>query len=200
MRAGFLDHALNLFRKSAAALRVDVCSVRFVVHDGCVRAELAQNAGRGFVSGAVRHVHRHPHFLQRHSARKTRLGKLDVTAKRVIDSAGPSDLSRGRPDRIDLAAKDQIFDLLLDLVVELVAVVPEKFDSVIFVRIVRRGENDARVGPERSRDVSYAGSWQRPDDQNIDAERGNACDQRVLEHVTGEPRVLAENNLRPRAL
>ena len=89
--------------------------------------------------------------------------------------------------------------MLLDLVVELVAVVPEKFDAVIFVRIVRRGENNAGIGAKRARDVSDPGRRQRTDQQDVDAERRDAGDERVLQHVTRKPRVFAEDDLRPRA-
>ena len=105
----------------------------------------------------------------------------------------------GRANRIDLAGENELLDFLFDLIVEFVAVVPEKFDAVVFVGIVRGGENDAGIGAERARDVSDARRGQRPDDENIDTERSDAGDERVLEHVTGKARVFAENDLRPRA-
>ena len=95
--------------------------------------------------------------------------------------------------------ENQLLDLLLDLIVELVAVVPEKFDAVVFVRIVRGGKHDARIRAERARDIGDAWRRQRPDQQHIHAERGNAGDERVLQHVTGEPRVFAEHDFRPGA-
>ena len=98
-------------------------------------------------------------------ARETRFRELDITAQRIVDPAGPPDFSRRRPDGIDLAAENEILDLLLDLVVELVAVVPEKLDAVIFVRIVRRGEDDAGIGAQGTGDVSHAGRRQRTDQQ-----------------------------------
>ena len=56
---------------------------------------------------------------------------------------GLADLAGGGADVFDLAAEDEVLDALLDFVVELVAVVAEKFDAVVLVRIVRGAEHDA---------------------------------------------------------
>src|SRR5205085_9855557 len=132
--------------------------------------------------------------------RETRLREFDVAAQCVIDARGPSDFTGGRPDVVDLAAKNQIFDLRLDLVIEFVAVVPKKFNAVVFVRIVGSGENDAGIGPEGAGDVSHARCWQRADDEDIHPERSDPSDERVFKHVTGETSVFAEHDLRSRAV
>ena len=105
-------------------------------------------------------------------------------------------LLRRWADRFDLAAEDEMLDSVLDLVVELVAIVPEKFDAVVLVGIVRSGEDDAGVGPQRARDVGHPGRRQRPDEQHIHAERNDPGGERVFQHVAGEPRVLADHDLR----
>src|ERR1700730_4089519 len=180
VRAALLDEALDFPRMSAATLRVDVHAVRLVVRDDDFRAELAQNARRRFVGGAVSHIDRYAHFLERHPTRKARLGKFDIAAKRVVDARGAPDFSGGWANRINLAGENELLDFLFDLIVELVAVVPEKFDAVVFVGIMGGGKNDAGIGPERAGDVSHARRRQRPDDENIDAERSDAGDERVL--------------------
>src|SRR6184192_4820679 len=140
--------ALNFLRMSAAAVGVDIGSVGRVVRDGDIRAQLAQNAGRGFVGGTVRDIDRDPHFFQSHSARKTLLGKFDITAKSVVNSGGAADFASGRADRIDLAAENELLNLLLDLIIELIAVMAEKFNAVVGVRIMRSGENDPGIGAQ----------------------------------------------------
>ena len=66
-----------------------------------VGAEFAQNAGRRFVSRAVRDIDRDAHFLERHSARKTGFGELHIAPERVIDSGGAADFSAvGRMESI----------------------------------------------------------------------------------------------------
>ena len=92
-----------------------------------------------------------------------------------------------------------MLDLSLDLVVEFVTVVPEKFDAVVLVRIVRGGEDDAGIGAQRARDVGHAGRRQRADQQNVDAERRDAGDERILQHVAGKAGVLAEHDLGSRS-
>ena len=82
---------------------------------------------------------------------------------------GAPDFARGRPNRIDLAGENELLDLLFDLVVELVAIVPEKFDAIVLVGIVRGGENDAGIGAKRARDVGDARRRQRSDQQDIHA-------------------------------
>ena len=77
---------------------------------------------------------------------------------------------------------------------------PEKFYTVVFVRIVRGGEDDPGIRAKRSSDISNTRGGQRTDNENIDAERGNAGDERVLEHVPRKPRIFTEHNFRPCAL
>src|SRR5262249_29501426 len=127
------------------------------------------------------------------------LREFDVTTERVIDARGASNFSSSRTDVVDLAAENEVLDLFFDLIVEFVTVVPEKFNTVVFVRVVRTGENNASIGAQRSGDVSHTRSRQRSDDENIDAERRDSGNERVLEHVTGKPGVFAEHNLRAHA-
>jgi len=51
----------------------------------------------------------------------------------VLGAGGATDFFCGRPNRVDLARKNELFDFAFDLVVQFVAVVPEKFDPVILV-------------------------------------------------------------------
>ena len=71
---------------------------------------------------------------------------------------------------------------------------PEEFDAVVFVGIVRSGKNDAGIGAQRARDVGDTGRRQRTDDKNIDTERSDPGDERILKHVTGKARVFAQHN------
>ncbi len=100
-----------------------------------------------------------------------------------LRSRSASNFAGRRPDVVDLTGKNQVFDLRFDLVIELVTVVPEKFNAVVFVRIMRSGENNAGISPQRTRDVSHTRRWQRSNDENIDTERSDSGDERVLQHV-----------------
>ena len=98
---------------------------------GDVRAKFAQNARRRFVGGAICDVHSHSHFLERHSTWKTCLGEFDVATERIIDARGASDFAGRWPNGIDLAAENELLDSVLNLIIQLVTVVPEKFDAVV---------------------------------------------------------------------
>ena len=196
----YFDDPLNLLRMHAAAVVVDVHAVRLVVRYDHLRAEFAQNARRRFVGGAICDIDSRRAFLRATFRGKTRLGEFHVAAERVIDARGASDFVRGRPNRIDLAAENELLDFFLDLIVELVAIVPEKFDAVILVGIMRSGENDAGIGAQRPRDVSHTRRRQRSDDENIDTERSDSGHERVFQHVTGKTRVFSEHDFRTRAV
>src|SRR5207244_13541009 len=81
------------------------------------------------------------YLLQRHPAGETCFCKLDITAERVIDTRGASYFVCRRPDGIDLAVKNELLDFFLDLIVQLVTVVPEKFDAVVLLSSVRSGND-----------------------------------------------------------
>ena len=74
--------------------------------------------------------------LERLAARKRAFSVFDIPAESVVDTHGLSDGLGGGADVIDLAAEHEVFDLFLDGVGKLVAVVIEKLDAVVVVRIV----------------------------------------------------------------
>src|SRR5436309_11788940 len=76
---------------------------------------------------------------------------------------------------------------------------PEKFYTVIFVGMVRSGEDDPGIRTKRSGDISNVWRRQRTDNENIDSEVSNSGNERVLEHVTRKPRVFPEHNFGARA-
>jgi hypothetical protein len=59
---------------------------------------------------------------------------------------------------------------------------------------VRRRDHDADVGPHRPRQEADRRRRQRPQQQHIDPDRQKARRQRLLDHVAGEPRVLADHH------
>ena len=85
---------------------------------------------------------------------------------------------------------------LFDLVVELVTVVAEELYSVVFVGVVRGRQNNSRVRAKRSGDTNTR-RGQRTDDQDIDAQGGDARHHGVLQHVAGKPCVFAQHDLAP---
>ena len=196
----FLHQFLDLVRVGAAAIAVDIRPVRVVVGDDHIGTEFAQDAGAGLVGGAVRAIQGDAQRFERESARERLLGEFHIAPHGVVDARGLADLRGGRPHILDVPAENQVLDACLDLVVELVAVVPEKFDAIVLIRVVGGGEDNAGVRPQRACDVGHAGGRQRTDQHGIAAERGEPCDHRVFEHVAREPGVLADDDLEPPAV
>ena len=93
-----------------------------------------------------------------------------------------------------------MLDFPFDGVVELVAVMPEKLDPVVLVRVMRSAQDDSRIGTQRPGDVSDARRRQWPDHEHVHAERGNSRHKRRFQHVARNPCVLADDDLRPGTL
>ena len=98
------------------------------------------------------------------------LGKLDVAAEGIVDAEGLPDPCCRWTNVFDLTAEDDVFDALLDIVIELVTIMAEELDAVILIGIVRGGKDDARIGAERACDVGNSWSRQWPDDEDVHSE------------------------------
>ena len=58
---------------------------------------------------------------------------------------------------------------------KLVAVVIEKLDAVVVIRIVRGGDDNAGIGAQAVGDPSHAGRGQRADEKHIHSHRQDAA-------------------------
>jgi hypothetical protein len=130
------------------------------------------------------------------SARPSRhrgLHRLYVAALGVVKALGAADRSRRRQRDVGVAF-DQPLDLHLDRVGELEAVRAKQLDAVVLVGIVRSRDHDADVSTHRAGQEADRGRRQRPEQQHVDADRQEACRQRLLDHVAAEARVLAHHD------
>ena len=89
---------------------------------------------------------------------------------------------------------EQRLDLGFDLVAELVAVRPEQLDAVVVERIVRGRDHHAEIGAHRARQHADRRRRDRAGEQHVHADRGEAGDQRGLDHVAGQAGVLADQD------
>ena len=78
--AVFADLGAQCLRVHGAAIAVDVGAVGRVADDENFRAQLAQDARRGLVGGAVGAVHHDAHAVQGQALGEGGLGKLNVAA------------------------------------------------------------------------------------------------------------------------
>ena len=74
-------------------------------------------------------------------------------------------------------------------------VLVEELDAVVLKGIVRGGDDHAGVGAQAAREKGDTRRRHRPDQQHVDTHRADARGERALEHVAGEARVLADDDL-----
>ena len=178
---------------SWSALAVDVEAVRLDADRDDVGAELPQRRRRHPIAGTLGAVDDDAQAFEREVARQRTLGEFDVAVVDAVDTLGAAKFA-AFGQALGHIAVDQTFDLVLDLVRQLVAVRPEQLDTVIVEGIVRRRDHDAEIGPHRAGEHGHGGSRHRPKLQHVHADGGETGDQRGLDHVAGEPGILADHD------
>jgi hypothetical protein len=114
-------------------------------------------------------IHHHAHAFEGQSARKRGFGIFNITAQRVFDAHRFANFRRGRANVFDAAVEDELLDLILDIIIQLVTIRPEKLDAIVPVGIVRRGNHDAGIRAQAARDVSHTRRRQWANKQDINA-------------------------------
>jgi hypothetical protein len=59
---------------------------------------------------------------------------------------------------LDFAAEDEILDVMLDGIVELVAISTEELDAIVGIGVVRSSDHDPGIGPQATGDICDSGS------------------------------------------
>jgi hypothetical protein len=83
---------------------------------------------------------------------------------------------------------------MLVVVAELVAVRAEQLDPIVRERIMRGRDHDSQVGAHRPRQHRHRWSRHRPEQHDVHADAGEAGNHRRFHHVTGQARVLADDD------
>ena len=176
-----------------AAFLVDVEAVGLDAEADDLGAELPQRFGRDLVGGAVGAIDHDAQAVERQVARQRALGEFDVAVLHAVDALGASEIGRlGEP--LAEIGIDQRLDAEFDLVGQLVAVRAEQLDAVVVVRVVRGRDHHAEIGAHRARQHGDRRRRHRAGQQHVHADRGEARHQRGLDHVAGQPRVLADQH------
>jgi hypothetical protein len=89
---------------------------------------------------------------------------------------------------------DERLDGLLDFIGQLAASTVEELDAVVIKRVVRSGDNHAKIAAEVLRHEGDARGGQRPDELHIDARSDEASLQSTLEQIAGHTGVLANEH------
>ena len=124
------------FRRGRADVVIDVEPVRFNADGDHFRAQFPKRLRGHAIARAIGAIDDDAKAFQRQGARQSELGEFDVTRTHVVHAPRPSKIARARQLRAKIGLH-QGFDLVLNLVGELVAVRPEDLDAVVFKRVVR---------------------------------------------------------------
>ena len=185
--------ARQRLRRGRSDVLVDVIAAGLDADLDDFRAKLPQRLGRHLVGRAVGAVDDDPHALERDVPAQRPLGELDVARLHIVNALGAAEFGRAGEHRRDLAVHQRL-DPRLDLVRQLVAVRSEQLDAVVLVRVVRGGDHHAEVAAHRPGDHRDGRRRRRSEQQNVDADRGEAGDQRIFDHVARQARVLADHH------
>ncbi len=189
-----LQHGrLHGLGRGRAALGVDVEAVRLGADLDHLRAQLPQELGRHAIGGAMGAVDHDAQASERHALGQGRLQRLDVALAPAIHADHAAERV-GRCQALVAAALHALLDRQLDRIRQLVAVGAEQLDAIVLVGIVRCRDHHADVGPQRAGQQGHPGRRQRAQQDHIHAHRHEARGQRRLQHVAGEPGVLADHH------
>ncbi len=191
-------HLPHLLRQRLGRGRADVVvDVEAVGLDADLdhfRAEFPQRLGRDLVGGAVGAIDHHPQAVE---ARR----RAAASAWRIRCSApATSSMRLARPSSGDLASRPARSSsisasmLRLDLVRQLEPVGPEQLDAVVLVKVVGGGDHHAEVAAHRPGQHRHRRRRRRAEQQHVHADRGEAGDHRVFDHVAGKAGVLADDD------
>ena len=192
MRAGFADHGGGPLRMQGAAALVDVPAVGLHGERDDLRAQLLEDERAEMVGRAVRAIDHHLESIERKRTHGI-LDELDVAAGRVVDADRLADghgLFGG-----EVGSEDQALDLEFEVIRQLEAVRAEDLEPVVLERIVRRGQHDARHAVHGAGEVRDRGGGHGADQQHRRPLRHQPAGERRLQHVPGEARILADDDL-----
>ena len=185
------DLGAERLRRGRAAFAVDVEAVGLDPDRDHVGAELPQRLRHHPVGGAVGAIDHDAQPVETERARQRALGEFDVAVVHAVDALGAAEIG-ALGELLGQVGIDQRLDLVLDLVGELVAVGPEQLDAVVVVGIVRGRDHHAEIGAHRAGEHGDRRRRHRAGQQHVHADRGEAGDQRGLDHVARQAGVLAD--------
>ena len=180
-------------RSRSSRLAVDVEAIGLDADGDHFGAQLPEGFGRHLVGGAVGAIDDDAQARRGRSARQGALGEFDVAGwapSTRLARPSPADGAR-RGAKIGI---DQCLDLALDLVGELVAVRAEQLDAVVLIGVVRGRDHHAEIGAQRARQHGDGRRRHRAEQHHVHADRREAGDHGVLDHVAGEARILADHH------
>ena len=190
-----LDHgALQLLEMSRAAVLVDLAAVGSVAEhvDSC--ACTLEGPGTGLEGSAVRAIDDDAQSVKGNVEGREKV--IDVAVDRVVVGGDRANLCAERPRPLFVKAR---FDRIFDLVGEFHSAAREEFDAVIGVRVVARGDHDAKIGFGLFHEVGEARSGQYACIEHVNASGSETCTDRRGNEVARGARIVGDDcaGLRP---
>ena len=141
--------------------------------------------GGGSAVGAVDHD---PQPVERGRCRTEQV--IGVAGTGIRQVADPADVCACGPDTDH---GDAALDRVFDGVGELVPTRGEELDAVVRHGVVRGGDHHAEVGVEHGHQERDGGRREHTDPQRVGPGRGEACDNRGLEHLPTSAAIAADD-------
>ena len=188
-----VDHGARI---GGADLAVDVEAAGFVADCEDFRSKLIERLGGDLVGRAVGAIDDNAQAGKAELAGKGRFDDLDIARLRIVHALRPAQIRRRGKVLLE-RPRHQRLDRELGFIRQLVAIRPEQLDAVVLIGIVRGRNHHAEICAERARQHRHAGRRQRPEQHHVHTLGGKAGRQRRLQHVAGQPRVLADDHKMP---
>ena len=176
---------------------IDVDTIRFITDHRDVCAQLGIHLFRDPVSGSIGTVQHQLAPFDIHIQRA--LQKISVPIQGIIIrlQAASQFISRDMAVDIDIP-EDDIFDLVLDLIIQLETISVEEFDPVILKRIVRRRDHNTGIGLIGAYQICDRRCRQNADLDHISAYRQDPSAECVFQHISRKACILSDQNDRSR--
>ena len=182
----------ELFEVGRAAVGVDISAVRFGVQDMALGSKPLEQQLRGAACRAVGAVERDSHAVER--IERGAFQVVDVVLDGVRGARDATDILGRRELWFGLLVEHDRLDALLELILELIAVLVEYFDSVVLVGVVRRGYHDARVRLVLADKVSDRRRGHDSEVDDVGSDRAESGSERGREHFRGNSRIHSDQH------
>ena len=176
-----------------ADLAIDVEAVGVDADGDDLCTEFPQRLGGNLVGGAVSAVDHDAQAVECQVAGKRALGELDVAILHAVDALGAAKIAGGGEPVAEIGVEQRL-DLALHRVRQLQPVGAEQLDAVVVIGIVRGGDHDAEIAAHGMGEHGDARRRNRAGEQHVHADGQEPGGQRVLDHVAGQARVLADDD------
>ena len=178
-------------RVNSAAPFIDVETIGFGCQRNHLGAKVIQHIRRGPVGGTIGAVDNHLDAVKSYLCIQCGFGKFHIAPHRIQHAAGPPQLGGlrqcdGPGGKVGYAGFHRIR--------QLGAIGAEQFDAIIMERVMACRNHHANIGAQRLGKIGNAGCRHWAQQPAIHADRGESGNQRCLDHIARNARILANHD------